>query len=712
MNVESRLLKRIYIVLFACILGIIFVVIPIGNTFKGDGRIEGVREFSEGWVDEAGNSVFIDEISCAERGGKIKLTQKLPEILTNTDCLCFESQNANLKVLVGGKAVYSFSSRENITGKGYGIAFHEAGICAEDAGKLVTLEYERVGETGSSGRILNMCICSPSDYILRDVRKEMFPCLLCVLTVFFGLFLMIIHMVASKKDVLPFDALALGTGAILLGIWLFLDTNIMQLVTGGVYVWRALSRIMPFTFGYPLIVFFNSMTKLKRNVYVHVGFWISCVFTLGIILVRYIYGIDMIWSFARALAAYVLILTVVVCVMVFDNNIYCRRTGAKQDYRYFIAGIIAFFISAGMDIIRYMFSKRQSDTSGFFTMIGMLIFVVMMLLMFLKWWMKDHEAIERDRFINRALQYAVSSNSPDTNIKNILEFLGKELKAERLFIFEDQKNGKFRGTYEWYNTDAQSQSMDLIYLPYEGYISKIEEAFEKNNNRILIRNPEECRIALPPFYNLMLTHHVQNIIVSPLEVGGKIFGNLGIVGLPPETLDSVADIMDLISYFLSQLVLQREDQNRAFLYNYKDALSGAGNLIAYRKYTEEELDMSATFGYVRCDIPDLDLINVSQSYEVGDQIVVVTAKCMMEVFGEQNVFRINGTQFAAFGFESEEVYFNNDVDRVKRMIRENSIEAFVASVYCIYGAKDLGIIYKRIDDLINDQIKNGDNYEC
>ncbi len=706
MSVENRLIKRIYIALFVFVLVIVFVVIPLGNNIKGDGRLDNIVPFSAGWIDEAGNSVYIDDVMCKEHNGKVTLVKELPDSLMNTDCLCFESQNVNIKVLVGGKAVYSFSSRENLTGKGYGIAYHEAGICTDEAGKRITIEYESVPT--ASGRILNVSICSPSNYIYSGVRRQLIPCSLCILTAIFGMFLIIIHIVASKKDVLPFDALALGTSAILLGIWLFLDTNIMQLLTGAVYVWRALSRILPFTLGYPLVVFFNSMTKLKRSVYVHIGFWLSFIFTQGIIIVRYIYGIDMIWSFSRALGLFVATFTVIVVIIAVDNSIYSRRIGVSSDYRYFVTGIIAFFISAAMDIARYIIAKHKYDTNGFFTMIGMMIFVLMMLLTFLRWWMKDHEAIERDRFINRALQYAVSTNSPDTNIRNILDFLGKELSADRVFVFEDQKNGKYRGTYEWYKEGLESQSLEMVYLPYEGFIDKLDKHFDMNENRLIVRSPEECRTSLPAFYNLLFSYHANNLIISPLEVGGNIFGILGVVEIPSETLDSVAEITDLISYFVSQLVLQREEQNRVFLYNYKDALSGTGNMIAYRKCTEEELDLSSTFGYVRCDIPDLDEINVSQSYEVGDQIVVVAAKCLMEVFGEQNVFRLTGTQFVAFGFESEEVYFNNDVDRAKRMIRENSIEAYVASVYCIYGTKDLGIIYKRVDDLLKDHVWDGE----
>ena len=107
---------------------------------------------------------------------------------------------------------------------------------------------------------------------------------------------------------------------------------------------------------------------------------------------------------------------------------------------------------------------------------------------------------------------------------------------------------------------------------------------------------------------------------------------------------------------------------------------------------------------MRCDVTGLDEINVTQGFEVGDQIVVLISKSLMEVFGDSNVFRLNGTQFVAFGFESDEEYFYNDVERAKRLIKENGIEAAVASVYCIYGTKDINLVAKRVEYLIQESM--------
>ncbi len=702
MNGDSNLLKKIYSVLFVVLMMVLFVYMPIRIHLKGGFGNDSYLSFSDGWRMDSGEILNLEDVLSEDYGGEVTVEKELPPDVKNTDSLCFESQNTNIRVFINDKLVYEFVSRPNLTGEGYGIAFHEVGINEKDAGKTVRLQYERVYARHNRGRIMNIYICSASAYIIRGVREVMIPAILCALTVMFGIVLMIIHGVATNKDVLPFDALALGAGAVLMGVWLFLDTNIMQLVTGDIYLWRALSRVLPFTIGYPILVFFNSLTKIRREIFIHIGFWTAFAFTFGIIFLRYTFGYDMLDSFSMSLAVYMVLLSGLVIFMAVDNSRYCRRSHITTDYRLFYLGAVSFFVCGGIDIVIYFVSRKKAATNGSVAMLGMTVFVLIMLISFLRWWMKDHEAIERDRFINRALSFAISSNSPDESIRAIIDFIGRELEAKRFFILEDQKNGKYRGTYEWYTEGLQSASIEMMYLPYKGFIDKLSEEFDKRDHRLIVDKPDAYKDSIPGLYNTMKTNHIENMVVAPLEVSGHIFGICGVMDIPKKSQDAIAEIINLISYFLSQLIRQREEQDRMFLYNYKDALSGAGNYTSYRKFVEEELDIGSAFGLVRCDLRGIDEINITQGFDVGDQMLVMASRNLMEVFGEQNVYRMNGTQFMAFGFETDEIYFNNDVERVRKQMAQNSIDATIASVYCIYGTKDFSIVKKRVDDLMKE----------
>ena len=702
MKSRQKVTYTIYGVIFGLIVFVILAGVPM-STDRNITLNETIDDFSDRWKLESGETVNANDLDISDYGGRIVIEKKLSHSITDKDELCFKSKNTNIKVFIGGRQRYKFESKPNLTGMGYGIAYHEVGISKNDVDKLIRIEIEPVHEGQKSGRLYDISLCSASDFFQMIIRSELISCGLSILNIFLGVTFIVAYIGAYKKSDFPFDILAVGISVSLSGIWLLIDSNILQLTTGYLYVCRDIRLILPFMLAYPGICSFHSQTEKKRPIYRHLAFFISLISATGIVNLRYLAGIDMLDSFSKFIMAYAIAAMAVLVVMSVENTIYCRRTGKKDGMKYLYAGGIIFIVCAIPDLIQYMSSGGIGNNSGVFIRLGSAIYALIMLGVFIGWWMKDNAAIERDRFINRTLQYALSSESPDANIRSILAFLGKELDAKRLCIFEDQRNGKYRGTYEWYGEGEEPSGIEMMYLSSEDISGKIYEEFNKNDHRLIVRNPERYKNTIPGFYNLLMTHNLNNLIIGPLEVGGKLFGVCSVIGAPQKKLESVAEIINLISYFLSQLILQRENQSRVMNYTYKDVISGCGNFTSYKKYLEHDLDTSMAFGCVRCDLSKLDEVNVKEGYEVGDQMVVVAAKALMEVYGESKVFRIGGTQFIAFDDETEESFFENDVSRVKKLFEENAIEANLSSVYCLYGTKDINIVLGRLEDLMREQ---------
>ena len=75
------------------------------------------------------------------------------------------------------------------------------------------------------------------------------------------------------------------------------------------------------------------------------------------------------------------------------------------------------------------------------------------------------------------------------------------------------------------------------------------------------------------------------------------------------------------------------------------------------------------------------------------------------MFGEKYVFRMNGTEFVAFGFETDEVHFNSDTSRVKRLASEKGIKVEFAPVYCMYGTSDIAMVVKRADNIMHENFE-------
>jgi GGDEF domain-containing protein len=147
--------------------------------------------------------------------------------------------------------------------------------------------------------------------------------------------------------------------------------------------------------------------------------------------------------------------------------------------------------------------------------------------------------------------------------------------------------------------------------------------------------------------------------------------------------------MSIMAYFFAQFINQRKEQERILYYSYHDPTSGARNRSALREFTESRMDYSQPFGYVVCEVAGLREISENLRHENTEQILGTVARCLMDAFGDDNVFSVSGEEFVCFGFENDEAYFNNDVERAKKLLRERGCRYFIGAAYCANGTSDI-----------------------
>lgn len=187
--------------------------------------------------------------------------------------------------------------------------------------------------------------------------------------------------------------------------------------------------------------------------------------------------------------------------------------------------------------------------------IGIFILVPIVMIQFIRWWTKDRQVIERERFTNKSLQYALSSGSPDESIRLLLEFMGEEFKCKRAAVFEDGHNGRFHGKYAWFDKSLEKRPIDLIHIPYNGVVDRIVSAYKENGNKYTVTDVEAFRDLNPGVYNMLKTYNIQTLVLNPLEVDGVVTGILMLLDIPAELVEEASSVATLTSYFLSQLIL-------------------------------------------------------------------------------------------------------------------------------------------------------------
>ncbi|MCR4762597.1 MAG: diguanylate cyclase [Lachnospiraceae bacterium] len=684
----------VYTILLLFSVIVLLLVILFSTDAFDSGYKNHVRTFGGGWILPNGEAANISDLHPRDHGGIVDVKRKLPGVLTDADCLCFESRNANITVYLDDREIYSFTSNENLTGLGYGNAFHQVQLGREDGGHMIRVTFW--GVRRGFGRILSAYLAPATDYYQMNVLSRVLPAVISLSIIAIGLTMLIIFLQIPDKENMPFNILSLSMVAVVIGSWLLVDTNLMTLLIGRVYFWRALNRLLVLLVGYPCVSFVNSITEQKRDIYLHLAFLENVLIFCTILGLRFFAGVDMMITFSYGVGVMISLSLILTLVCIIDNELYCRSNGIVSRVRSFYPGMIALIICATLDVALFLIRVMWTDSYGIFSRFGLALFVLMSLVQFLRWWTRDRKTIARDRFINRALQYTVSSNSSEESIRSMLDFMGKELHAGRIGIFEEQGNGKYRGTYEWFPEGGCSAGLDLIYLPYEGMVEDLRKTFDANNHNLIINDPEDYRLIHPSLYNLLMANHIKSIVAGPLESKGRLLGVLTFLDVPAEVREETAEIITLISYFLTQLINQREEQKRLRRYSYMDSLTGAQNRRAFNEYIRDGLDLSSAFGYITCNLKGLEETNRKKGYEAGDRMVVSVVDCLKEVFGEGKVYRMSGSEFSAFGFETDETFFHADVQRVVRLMHEKELQVDTGSVFCAFGSMGMERVINQV----------------
>lgn len=692
----TSLFKTIYTLAVTALV----LVLLLGTDLLISSRNDPYVDISDGWLVNGTETMNIDAVSAGNYGGKVRVEKKLPDTINENDAICFSSKNSNFRIYLDGKLQFEFSSRENFTGFGYGTAYHSVNLCDMYSAKTIAIEIESSFKNQKGGRIGTPVICTDDAYRHILIDNHFVELMLSSMVLLSGICIIILIVIFSKKIELPYKLGALGVTLILTGLWSLGDTNIPQYLSGHLYVWRILDYTLLHLAIYPIVRFIDSLLKRKSSLYCIMAFASSFSVLTAMCIWRYAFGGDMSQMGGLIYFDYCMVV-IIVSLMLISNTAYCQKHGIKTDLGLFYLAIFFFVAGILIDLIGYaanvgaLIIRERGD----FLRIGLAGFSAVMVIQACKWWMREQTTINRDRFINSITQLAVSESGADTSINAMLEYLCNEFRSDRAYIFEDMNDGTFDNTYEFCKEGVTPEIDNLKGLPYEGIVDVWYNEYYKSNN-ILIYDIEAYKSVSEPMYNVLKPQGINTLVTGPLVNNGKYIGFFGVDNPPKEIMDEVSEIIRLLSYVLTQLVLHRDDQERLLRYSYYDAMTGAKNRRALDEFEKRELDPSKPYGYVMCDINELKQTNDSLGHEAGDELIKSVCNALTEIFGAGNVYRTGGDEFVVYTSISARSEFEEAVNRFKKILKDSDRNAAVGAVYREAGDYDIKRVQSEADALM------------
>ena len=700
------LILRIYLWLFLAIL----VALSINlfffsdfNTLFINQRPGSVVDFGEGWKDKEGGIIDIDEINTADYPDGAVFTKKLPQILSVNDEFCFISNNSNVQVFIDGKLSYEFIAKKNLTGMGYGRAYHTVNMGPEDSGAEIKVAISSVFDTKSDGRIGRVSICEAPVFRAFYLRSQLLPFLLSVFITISGILIIILRQGIPKNQKLPYNLVALGASLTLAGIWLTGDTGVLQMIFGHVTFWRGVEYLLPLIAIPPAVSFAMSFVTVQKGIFVHIAFIAPYSTMAFLVIMRYVFDIGM-EKFGRFIYTVCVLSLLLIVVIIVDNILYCRRNNIVTRISLFHIGTGALILGTMLDVIRVAdaYGSRIIEARGYFMRIGISVLVVLMLIRITMWWSKEQASIARDRFVNKILQYSLSSTDSDTKINLVMEYLGSQLHADRAYIFEDAGNGLFNNTYEWCAKGVSCEINNLQNLPYDGVVDAWYEEYRRNSV-VLIYDIEAYKNVSLNMYNVLKPQGIKTLVTVPLEVNGKYIGFFGVDNPPADAMNEIREVLRLLTYFISQLILEKQYEDKLVYYSYYDTLTGVRNRRALAEFEQEKMDRTASFGYIMCDINGLKTMNDTHGHEAGDALLQEVAGCLSGIFGNDNVYRVGGDEFAVYDCVSDKDAFASKVDEVKKQVTAHGHSVSIGFVYNGRGEHDFEKIKEQVDALMYDE---------
>lgn len=165
-------------------------------------------------------------------------------------------------------------------------------------------------------------------------------------------------------------------------------------------------------------------------------------------------------------------------------------------------------------------------------------------------------AIRNERFVEQCLKRIYSSSDAEEGLRRLLKYLGETLQCERVYVFEEMDRQHICNSYEWCKEGVPSGIKQLPYLTKKDLFPWYGRLLRGEN--IIDPNVEALRITDPLIYDFLKPQEIRTIVLSPLITQGRMVGLFGADNPPPENMEHISVLFDVLAYFVSSLLNQRE----------------------------------------------------------------------------------------------------------------------------------------------------------
>lgn len=298
------------------------------------------------------------------------------------------------------------------------------------------------------------------------------------------------------------------------------------------------------------------------------------------------------------------------------------------------------------------------------------------------------------RRLKTAFDKAAEETSPDRMIHTLLQETGEAFGCERVFLLEENENGKLNETYEWCASGIISEK-DLqqglnardCYALYDSI---------GNEEGVEIQDIEDIKKTAPEYYALLVKWSVHSLYFHYLRREGRRTGFVGVANPASVNGSDLLNALELISIELKQMFSLRSLVERLERAGYRDRLTGLGSRNAL--YDSVEGGKKAkSLGILYADVTGLKAANDTYGHDAGDSLLIHTASLLARICGSENCFRVGGDEFMVLCRNLSRHTFLVQEEAVRNAFEEAGMSLAVGSIFEEPWETDFDILVKRAD---------------
>ncbi len=334
-----------------------------------------VKPYSHTVTDVAGQWQTEDGRICALNNlpkGDLVLTHAISGVDGSDQRLCLKSVDTLFTVSADGVVIYSYMPEQpKFLGRSYGMDMHM--IPLPPGTTELTISVHPLFP-GTPANFKDAAVEDAGMYMGDMYKKALPDYSVCLLMFMFGLIMLFMGITAKNlKSSDNLNFFALGTFAILVGLWSLNETYLLQVFTQFPALIKFMNYMCLIFIAYPPVSFTASATNHRDTVLLKILRWLI-VGNFVLTLVLNAAGICDIYYLLPVSQA---IIAVAVCMTVYLLTHAIReKTINKHLARTLVIGMGAAVVGVVIDLIRYINNKNGMLGTSAFTRLGVLLFLL------------------------------------------------------------------------------------------------------------------------------------------------------------------------------------------------------------------------------------------------------------------------------------------------------------------------------------------------